>query len=33
MTIQIIGLTTETLEVIEKGEHGNKILEGGVFNP
>ena len=27
MTIQIVGLTTETLEVIENGAHGNEIIE------
>lgn len=27
MTIQIVGLTTETLETIENGAHGNEIIE------
>lgn len=27
MTIQIVGLTAETLETIENGAHGNEILE------
>lgn len=33
MTIQIVGLTTDTLTAIENGAHGNEILEKACLIP